>query len=493
MLLALDEGTTSTRAVVLDDAGEFLATSTHEITQHYPQPGWVEHDAAEIWQRTQAAITAALNAAGAGLGDISAIGITNQRETVVVWDPATGQPLAPAIVWQDRRTALRCEQLTAAGHEPLVRLRTGLTLDPYFSATKIEWMLANVEGLSQRAHSGRAVFGTIDSWLIFCLTGEHATDPSNASRTLLYDIIDGSWSPTLCDLFGVPIQALPEVRPSCGVMGTVRAAGLEALHGVAVAGVAGDQQAALFGQACLRSGEAKQTYGTGAFLVVNAGGLPPPSPAGLLASIAWQVGSKVTYALEASMFVAGAAIQWLRDELQIIESAADSEALAASLSDNGGVYFVPALTGLGSPYFDPYARGTIVGLTRGCGRAHFARATLEAIAYQTVDAVRAVEGARGEDLAELRADGGAVHNGFLMQFQADVLGIPVVVGEVTETTVFGAAALAAVATGLWTLDQVGRSWQESRSYEPAMTSDQREALLAGWARAVQRSRGWARK
>jgi glycerol kinase len=492
MLLALDEGTTGTRAVVLGDGGEFLAVSAQEITQHYPQPGWVEHDATEIWERTRAAAIAALADAGAGPGDVHGIGITNQRETVVVWDPATGEPLHRAIVWQDRRTAARCAQLEAAGHAPFVRLRTGLHLDPYFSATKIEWMLHNVDGLADRARTGRAVFGTIDSWLIFGLTGEHVTDPSNASRTLLYDILDGAWSPVLCDLLGVPIDALPGVRPSCGVLGTVRGGALPGHDGVPVAGVAGDQQAALFGQACLAPGEGKHTYGTGGFLVVNAGAVAPPPVPGLLTSIAWQIGTKVTYALEASIFIAGAAVQWLRDELGIIADAAESETLARSLPDNGGVYMVPAFTGLGSPHFDPYARGTIVGLTRGSGRAHLARAALEAIAYQTVDAVRAVEQATGRALTELRVDGGAVHNGFLMQFQADVLGIPVVVPEVTETTVLGAAALAAVATNIWTLDRVRETWREAHRYEPVMAPAQRDALLADWARALERSAGWAR-
>jgi glycerol kinase len=417
------------------------------------------------------------------------VGITNQRETVCVWDPRTGEPLHHAIVWQDRRTAARCDALRAAGYLPLVRERTGLVLDPYFSGTKIEWLLGNVPGLRERAEEGRAVFGTIDAWLIFKLTGECATDPSNASRTMLFDIGAGAWDPELLELLGVPARSLPEVRPSSGPLAVTRP---EALHGhaVPVAGVAGDQQAALFGQACVEKGLCKSTYGTGSFVLQNTGSQRPPIAPGLLGTVAWGIGERLSYALEASIFITGAAVQWLRDGLGIIAAAAESEPLAASLDANDGVYFVPALTGLGSPRFDPYARGTIVGLTRGSTRAHLARATLEAIAYQTVDAVRAMEDASQAPLVELRADGGATANGWLMQFQSDMLGVPVLVPEIAETTALGAAYLAGVGIGLWTIDRVSASSRERRRYEPEMSADERETLLHGWRRALERARGW---
>ncbi len=482
----------------------------------------MEHDAAEIWEVTRAVAGEALADAGVRPGELAAVGIANQRETVCVWDPATGEPLHRAIVWQDRRTAARCARLREAGHEPLIRERTGLVLDPYFSATKIEWLLEHVEGLRERARTGRALFGTVDSWPIYKLTGEHVTDPSNASRTMLYDIAAGRWDPELLELFGVPERALPEVRASAGELGRTRP---EALHGhaVAVAGVAGDQQAALFGQACVDPGMGKNTYGTGSFVLLNAGFAAPAPAPGLLGTVAWQIGSPSaparpdatrpdaapggsaprdsassgqaspgpsrTYALEASIFVTGAAVQWLRDGLQIIAHAAETEALAASLRSNEQVYFVPALTGLGSPYWDPHARGTIVGLTRGSGRAHLARATLEAIAYQTVDAVHAMEGGAGiEPLRELRADGGATGNRWLMQFQADVLGVPVLVPEIAETTALGAAYLAGVGAGLWSVSDVRTGWRERERFEPRMSEGERAGLLAGWHAAVARTR-----
>jgi glycerol kinase len=416
-------------------------------------------------------------------GGLDAIGITNQRETVVCWDPQTGEPLHRALVWQDRRTAQRCDELREAGHLDLVRERTGLVLDPYFSGTKIEWLLRNVDGLEQRAREGRAVFGTIDSWVIFQLTGEHLTDATNASRTLLYDIRENRWDAELCALLGVPERALPEVRASAGEFGTTR--GFHG-HAVPVCGVAGDQQAALFGQRCLEPGFAKNTYGTGSFVLLNTGTAPPDPRDGLLATVAWRIGNSTTYAQEAAIFVTGAAVQWLRDGLAIIDEAADTEGLAGSIDSNDGVYFVPALTGLGSPHWDPYARGTIVGLTRGSGRAHLARAALEAIAYQTVDAVQAME----RPLEELRADGGATVNRWLMQFQADILGVPVVVPEVRETTAMGAALLAGVGAGLLTLDGVQRMGAESARYEPAMGDDERAELLAGWHDALRRARSW---
>jgi glycerol kinase len=490
MILAIDQGTTGTTCLVFDRDAELIGRAYREFEQHFPKPGWVEHDATEIWEVTHAVAGEALGDAGIVDGELDAVGITNQRETVCVWDPSTGEPLHRAIVWQDRRTAARCEQLRREGREQLVRERAGLVLDPYFSATKIEWLLENVEGLRERARDGRAVFGTVDSWLIFKLCGELVTDPSNASRTMLFDIAGGRWDPELLELFGVPERALPVVGTSSGELGRTRA---EALHGheVPIAGVAGDQQAALFGQACIDPGLGKNTYGTGSFVLQNAGYSAPKPTDGLLSTVAWRIGEgRLSYALEAAIFVTGAAVQWLRDGLGIIASAAESEQLASSLEGNDGVYFVPALTGLGSPHWDPYARGTIVGLTRGASRAHLARAALEAIAYQTVDAVRAMEQGSGVELSELRADGGATANDWLMQFQADVLGVPVVVPEISETTALGAAYLAGIGTGLWTIDQVSASWREKRRYEPAMSEDQRQTLLRGWHRALERSRGW---
>ena len=487
MILAIDQGTTGTTCFVFDERAEPVGRSYRELTQHFPRPGWVEHDADELWRLTQSVAGEALADAGVAEGELLAVGVTNQRETVCVWDPASGEPLHRAIVWQDRRTAARCDELRAAGHEQLVRERTGLVLDPYFSATKIQWLLEHVDGLRERVLAGRAVFGTVDSWLAFKLTGEHVTDCSNASRTLLYDIHAGRWDPELLELFGVPERALPRVLPSAGIFGHARP---QALHGHAapLAGAAGDQQAALFGQACVNPGMGKNTYGTGSFVLLNAGFTVPTPPAGLVTTLAWCIDASSTYALEASIFVTGAAVQWLRDGLGIIAGAAETEALAAALDGNDGVYFVPALTGLGSPHWDPYARGTIVGLTLGSGRAHLARATLEAIAYQTVDAVRAMESASGQPLSELRADGGASGNAWLMQFQADVMGVPVVVPEVAETTALGAAYLAGVGAGAWTLSDIGAAWRERRRYEPRMGEDERAALLDGWTEALARAR-----
>jgi glycerol kinase len=490
VILAIDQGTTGTTCLVFDEQAELIGRAYREFGQHFPQPGWVEHDASEIWDVTQAVAGEALDDAGIVPGELQAVGITNQRETVCVWDPDTGEPLHRAIVWQDRRTAARCDELRAAGREPLVRERTGLVLDPYFSGTKIEWLLNNVDGLAERAAGGRAVFGTIDSWLVYKLCGEHATDPSNASRTMLFDIGSGSWDGELCELLGVPERALPTVASSSGTVGTTRS---DALHGheVPVAGIAGDQQAALFGQACVEPGLGKNTYGTGSFVLQHAGHTAPAPVEGLLSTVAWGIGGGLAYALEAAIFVTGAGVQWLRDGLGVIAEASETEELARRVDGNDGVYFVPALTGLGSPHWDPYARGTIVGLTRGSTKAHLARATLEAIAYQTVDAVRAMEAAGGVPLSELRADGGATANSWLMQFQADVLGVPVVVPEIAETTALGAAYLAGVGVGLWTIDQVARNWRERRRYEPAMGEDERETLLASWHRALDRARGWA--
>jgi glycerol kinase len=493
VILAIDQGTTGTTCLVFDEQAQLAGRAYREFQQHFPKPGWVEHDIAEIWEVTQAVALEALEDAQTAPGDLQAIGITNQRETVCVWDPKTGEPLHHALVWQDRRTAGRCDALREAGHEPLVRTRTGLVLDSYFSATKIEWLLENVENLREQARSGRAVFGTIDAWLVFKLTGEHRTDVTNASRTMLYDIVRGDWDDDLLSLLGdIPRGSLPDVLPSIGTFGTVRDGALGEGHdGVPISGIAGDQQAALYGQGCLDPGLGKNTYGTGSFVLVNQGDDVPTAPPGLLSTVAWGIGERTVYALEAAIFVTGAAVQWLRDGLGVIEQASETEQLAASLQSNDGVYFVPALTGLGSPHWDSYARGTIVGLTRGSTRAHLARATLEAIAFQTVDAVQAMERASGRPLAELRADGGATANGWLMQFQADVLGVPIAVAEIAETTALGAALLAGVDVGAWTQDDVARREGEHARYEPAMAAAERDALIGDWRRAVQRARGWA--
>jgi glycerol kinase len=480
VILAIDQGTTGTTCLVFDAEARIVGRAYSEFEQHFPRPGWVEHDATEIWETTRRVAAEAIADAGIDGGKLEGIGITNQRETVVAWDPEGGEPVHRALVWQDRRTAERCEELREAGREELVRERTGLVLDPYFSGTKIEWLLQNVEGAEQ------AVFGTIDSWLLFKLTGRHATDRTNASRTMLFDIRRHTWDDEICAMLGIDPGRLPEVLPSSQVFGTTSEFGGE----VPVAGIAGDQQAALFGQACNSAGSAKNTYGTGSFVLLHTGDQLPDPVEGLLSTVACETGGASAYALEASIFVTGAAIQWLRDGLGIVAEARETEALAASLDGNDGVYFVPALTGLGSPHWDPYARGTIVGLTRGSGRAHLARAALEAIAYQTVDAVRAQEAAAGGRLAELRVDGGGVANRWLMQFQADVLDAPVVVPEVTETTALGAAYLAGIATGRWSEEDVMRTWRESARYEPAMSGDRRDLLLANWGRALERSRGW---
>ena len=490
MILAFDEGTTGTRASIFDEQGRVAGSAYAEFDQIFPQPGWVEHDASEIWDATARVAGKAITDAGLDPSAITAVGVTNQRETVVVWDRSSGEPLHNAIVWQDRRTAERCDELRERGLEQLVRERTGLVIDAYFSGTKIEWLLHNVAGLAERAARGEICFGTIDAWLTYKLTGRAVTDYSNAARTMLFDIHELRWDPELCEMLGVPLEALAEVVPSSGEVGRVREG---VLHGVTapVAGIAGDQQAALFGQAAHRPGLGKNTYGTGSFVLMNTGERAPPASPGLITTVAWGLPDRVDYALEASMFVTGSAVQWLRDGLRIIDSAEQTEAIAASLDSNEGVYFVPALAGLGSPHWDPYARGLIVGLTRGTGREQIVRATLESIAYQVVDAIDAMESASGGTLDELRVDGGAVANAWLMQFQADLLGRPVLVPEVIETTALGAASLAGLATGVWTLDDVGSCWHEAARYEPTMAEDQRAGLLADWRRAVERSRGWA--
>ena len=482
MILAIDQGRRGSTCLVFDGEGRIAGRSYSEFRQHFPRPGWVEHDAAEIWDVTRRVAVEAIVDAGIQGAELDAIGITNQRETVVAWDPETGQPLHNALVWQDRRTAARCDELRAGGHEDLVRERTGLVLDPYFLRDQDRVAPAELRGRARAR-------GVRHDRLVARVQAHRSprTDLSNASRTLLFDIHQRRWDPDLCELLGVDPARLPEALPSAHVYGTTTEFGGE----VPVAGIAGDQQAALFGQACHSAGQGKNTYGTGSFVLLNAGRQAPPAKEGLLTTIAWGLADEVDYALEAAIFVTGAAVQWLRDGLGVIGDAAETEALASSLDSNDDVYFVPALTGLGSPYWDPYARGTIVGLTRGSGPAHLARAALEAMAYQTVDAVRAQEAAAGEPLRELKADGGAVANAWLMQFQADVLGVSVSVPEISETTALGAAYLAGIATGVWGPDEVVRRWREAARYEPAMSADERESLLAAWSRAVERARGWA--
>ena len=501
VILAIDQGTTGTTVLVFDHAATIRGRAYAEVTQHYPQPGWVEHDADEIWTGVRRLVGTALADAGVRPADVRAVGITNQRETTVLWDRETGRPVHKAIVWQDRRTASFCESLRAAGHQDEVRRRTGLVLDPYFSGTKLRWLLENVPGLRARAEGGELAFGTVDAWLVWQLSGGtagagavHGTDVTNASRTLLFDINTLQWEPALLDLLGIPAAVLPNVRPSACVHATTSP---DAFLGaqVSVAGVAGDQHAALFGQACFREGMVKNTYGTGAFLMMHTGQRPVPSRHGLLTTLAWQLdGEPAEYALEGSIFVAGAAVQWLRDGLGIIASAAESEALATSLPSNEGVYFVPALTGLGAPHWDPYARGTLLGLTRGSTKAHLVRAALESMCYQTADVVDAMArdaGVSAESDRPLRADGGAAVNGFLMQFQADLLGVPVEVPRVSETTALGAAYLAGLATGFWKdRAELSERWQLARRYEPRLGDAERKRLTARWLRAVERAKGW---
>ncbi|MBW2243214.1 MAG: glycerol kinase GlpK [Deltaproteobacteria bacterium] len=492
-ILALDQGTTSSRAILFDAAGGVAAVDQHEFEQHFPKPGWVEHDPAEIWTSQLRAARGVLGKAGASASDVAAIGITNQRETALVWDRKTGEPIHRAIVWQSRQTAPICEELRSRGLQEEVRRRTGLVIDAYFSATKIRFILDAVPGAQARAERGELAFGTVDTWLLWKLTkgAVHATEFSNASRTMLYGIRDCQWDDSLLAALNLPRELLPEVRDSSGVFGEADA---EWFGGnILVAGIAGDQQAALFGQGCFAPGSAKNTYGTGCFLLMNTGPEAPESKTGLVTTIAWGIGGAVEYALEGSIFVAGASVQWLRDGLGLVAHAADTEAAANSVEDTGGVYLVPAFTGLGAPYWDERARGTIVGLTRGTTREHIIRATLEAIAYQSRDVIDCLREDSGLALDALRVDGGACQNDFLMQFQADVLGVPVRRPKVLEVTALGAAALAGLAVDFWS----DRSALESvtldgaRTFEPAMSEDRRESLYAGWRRAVERSRDWA--
>ncbi len=493
-ILAFDQGTTSSRAIAFGRDGRVLATAQQEFRQIFPQPGWVEHDPLEIWHTQRDVAARALGKAGLAGHDVGAIGITNQRETTVLWERATGRPVANAIVWQDRRTASRCDALRQAGHENTFTRKTGLLLDAYFSGTKLAWLLDNVAGARELAARGELAFGTVDSWLAWQLSAgaAHVTDVSNASRTLLFNIHTLDWDDELLAILDIPRAVLPRVVASSG---RIALSACEALpSGIAIAGIAGDQQAALFGQACHEPGMAKNTYGTGCFLLMNTGARPATSANRLLATVAWQREGRVAYALEGSVFIAGAAIQWLRDGLGIIERASDIDALAASVPDTGGVHFVPALSGLGAPYWDPHARGTIVGITRGTTRAHLARATLEAIAFQSAELIEAMAKDSAIALKELRVDGGATASNLLMQMQADLLGVPVVRPRVTETTALGAAYLAGLAVGFWKDEaEIASLWSRERVFDPQLTRDAARSRLEDWKRAVARSRDWARE
>jgi len=491
-VMALDQGTTSSRAIVFDRGGNIRSVAQRETTQHFPQPGWVEQDAREIWATQAEVAEEALRAAGIDGTRIAAVGITNQRETTVIWDRRTGEPVGNAIVWQDRRTAAACDGLRRTGVEERVRAATGLLLDPYFSGTKIAWILEHVAGARERAEAGELAFGTVDSWLAFLLTGGrlHVTDATNASRTLLYDIHAGDWDDDLLDLFGVPRALLPEVRGSSAVYGEVTV--IETLAGVPLAGIAGDQQAALMGQLCTERGAVKTTYGTGCFALLHTGAAPQRSERGLLTTTACSTDGQPRYALEGSVFTGGAVVRWLRDGLGLIGSAEEVEPLAASVPDSGGVVLVPAFTGLGVPHWDPHARGTIVGMTLGTGAGHLARAALEGIAFQVAELLDALAADAGAAPAEMRVDGGAARNDLLMQFQADVLGLPVVRPEVTESTALGAAYLAGLAVEYWEgLDELAENWRVERRFEPELSEDRVAALRASWARAVERAGNWA--
>ena len=494
-VLALDQGTTGSTALVIDAEGAVRARGYAELTQHYPQPGWVEHDPEEIWTTVGTAARRALAEARVTGAEVAAVGITNQRETTIVWDRASGAPIHPAIVWQCRRTAAACDALKASGAEPVVRERTGLVLDAYFSGTKIGWLLDHVPGARRRAGRGELAFGTVDAWLLWKLTGgrRHATDATNASRTLCLNLRSVDWDDEMLGLLGVPREVLPAVVDSSGACAETSDVGwLPA--GVPIAGIAGDQHAALFGQACYAPGGAKNTYGTGCFVLLNTGAEPVASGHGLLTTVAWRIGGRATYALEGSVFIAGAAVQWLRDGLGVIARADETRALAESVPDTGGVYFVPAFVGLGAPYWDPYARGTIVGLTRGTTRAHLVRAALEAIAYQSRDVLEAMAADAGLALRALKVDGGAVANDFLCQFQADILDAAVMRPRVIETTALGAAFLAGLGTGLWrSLDALAARQAVERTFSPCMDPGARARRYDGWCRAVERSRHWEKE
>lgn len=491
-VMAFDQGTTSSRAVIFNPAGEMVATASRPLSCHYPKPGWVEQDPEEILAGQVAAAREALQQAGLSANELAAVGLANQRETTLVWERQSGRPVMRAIVWQCRRTAGLCDHLRSELGDEWVRSRTGLVIDPYFSGTKLKWILDQFPHSRQRSAAGELLFGTVDTWLAWNLTRErvHVTDISNASRTMLLNIHSGQWDPELLGALEVPAAMLPDVCPSSAVVGTLRGDVLGAE--VPLAGLVGDQQGALFGQTCFAPGMAKNTYGTGCFLLMHTGRQAVPSQRGLLTTIAWNVGDVVEYALEGSVFVAGAAVQWLRDEIGIIDSAAATEALAQSVPDTGGVYFVPAFVGLGAPHWDERARGLLVGLTRGTGKAHLARAALESMAFQTADVLRAMEADLGTPLPELRVDGGAAANDFLLQFQADILGVPVVRPAVVETTALGAAYLAGLAVGTWQdRQQLAANWAVQQRFEPARSEEWRQEQLDGWRRAVERAKGWA--
>ncbi len=484
-ILALDQGTTSSRAIIFDQEGQIVTSAQKEFQQYYPQSGWVEHDAQEIWSTQLSVATEAVAQAGLKASSIAAIGITNQRETAVIWERATGRPIHPAIVWQDRRTANYCDSLKNQGHTHMIREKTGLLIDAYFSASKINWILDNVAGARKKAENGELAFGTVDSWLVWNLTGgeKHITDISNASRTMLYNINTLEWDDELLELFAVPKSMLPEVKSSSEVFGETGANILAAK--IPIAGIAGDQQAALFGQLCTKTGMVKNTYGTGCFMLMNIGDKPVLSNNNLVTTIAWKIGDKVSYALEGSIFIGGAIVQWLRDGLGIIRNSADVEELALKVRDTDGVYLVPAFAGLGAPHWDPYARGTIVGLTRGSNASHIARAALEGIAFQTVDILRAMEADANTEIKELRVDGGATANNLLLQFQADILQTSVVRPQITETTAIGAAYLAGLAVGLWkSTDDIQNQWQIDKTFAPDGGFDA-DAALERWHRAVE--------
>jgi glycerol kinase len=485
-ILALDQGTTSSRAIVFDRAGSIVSVAQKEFPQIFPKPGWVEHDPRDIWSSQAGVAAEALTKAGLAAADVAGIGITNQRETTVVWDRATGEPVCNAIVWQDRRTAPACDRLRARKLERVIRRKTGLVIDAYFSGTKVQWILQNVKGARAKAKAGQLAFGTVDSWLIWNLTGGkvHVTDASNASRTMLFDITKGDWDDELLKLFDVPRSMLPDVRSSSEVYGHTTLLGAP----IPIAGIAGDQQAALFGQACVKPGMVKNTYGTGCFMLMNTGTKRITSKHNLLTTVAWRIGDRTEYALEGSIFIAGAVVQWLRDGLLFFRSAPEVEALAASVSDTGGVYLVPAFAGLGAPHWNQDARGTIVGLTRGSTRAHIARAALEGIALQVMDVLKAMEGDSGIKLKELRVDGGASANDLLMQLQADLLNVPVVRPKVSETTALGAAYLAGLAVGYWKNQaDIAQQWQTDKRFKPAMKRGDRERIAKGWERALSQA------
>ena len=493
-VVALDQGTTSSRAIIFDAKGKPVTIAQYPFPQIYPKPGWVEHDPMVILETQFRALAEAFEKSELSPTDIAGIGITNQRETTIVWDKNTGKPVYNAIVWQCRRTAPICDKLAADGIGDYVRDKTGLLIDAYFSGTKIKWILDNVEGARERAERGELLFGNVDSWLIWNLTGgkAHVSDYSNCSRTMLFDINELKWDKILCEKLGIPMSMLPTPVPSSMIYGKVAPGitGLEMLAGVPVCGSAGDQAAALIGQGCIEKGQAKNTYGTGCFTLLNTGDQSVRSASGLVTSVAWSIGGKTTYALEGSVFNAGSAIQWLRDELGLIGTSHECDLLAESVPDAGGVYLVPAFTGLGAPYWDMYARGTIVGLTRGAGRAHIVRAALESIAYQSADVLEAMEKDGGVRMAALRVDGGASANEFLMQFQSDILGVPVVTPQVTETTALGAAMLAGRAVGLWDDNRLKTVWQRKKEFRPTMPGENRERLLQQWRRAIERARKW---